>query len=330
MGEKGLSLPRIFFCEFAATVLAVSVFEAFVLLVPTDQSAGYAVVGEVLYAFLYIPILADRLEKRSTVALGRTAMLVLAFTITILALSAIRELGSAGTFWGIEIFPAVFGQTPYLAHDSSAALILAALLIAVRLFLRRHGGEGFSFGSEQGTKVEVPYLDDRLEKEQFRNSAALLFATLLLGAAVLAAVYGFSLLGLPVFLLPPLAVVAQALMIGLIMSLTGKSPNRFAETIRRPFLLPLQAAFVLLPFPYIFENEWSKSAFLNDGLRYGVSLIILWLFSNALLAFIRTFKRKMLFGRRPKSIDGLPFVFIVMSLGLIVMTAFAGLLKVTV
>ncbi|MDD4094745.1 MAG: hypothetical protein PHP22_00675 [Oscillospiraceae bacterium] len=330
VGEKGLSLPRILFCEWTATVFAVSVFIAFALLFPSERSTGFAVVGEILYAFLFVPIVADRLNKRSHTELGRTGLLWLIFAVTILSLSAVRELGSVGTLWGIKVLPGIFGRTPYLAHDSSAALILAALLIAARLVIRRHRGEGHSFMTDRELMIEVPYLDVRLEKEHFRIAFILLLGTLLLGAAVFSGVYILSILDLPAFILPPLSVTVQALIVGLLMPLIGKGMNRFAEVFRRPFLLPLQAAVVLLPLRFLFEKGPGTGALLANGLRYLVSLILLWFFCVGLFAFIRTFKRKMLFGRRPKSVDGLPFVFIVMSLGMIVLTSLAWLLKVTV
>ncbi len=324
VSRKGPSLPRIFSFEAIVFTVAIGLFESFLILVPSDRISGFSIIDEVLYALLFIPLLADRMERRLQIKLGRTISLFFLFAVTILSLSAIRELGAVGTLWGIEITFGLFGRTAYLAHDSSAALILAAWVIAMRLLMRRHGGDSPSFSRDGNAKVDVPYLDVQLEKKQFQIAVALLSTTLLLGAAVFPGAFGLIILGLPAFLLPLLTIVAQALIIGAIASLNGKEVSRFAETIRHPFVLPLQTAVVLLPIRFLFEKEPNMPELLKNGVLYLASLILLWIFILVLISFIRTFKRKMLFGRRPKSVDGLPFVFILAALGMIVLTAFLG------
>ncbi len=319
-GNEGITILRLLLCEGVATVVSLFVFIGSGMLFPSGHNTGMAVVGEILYAFLFVPMIADRIKIHRNTSSGRTIILALLFSVTILSFASVRELGALGTMGGEKIAVGFFGKTPYLAHDSSAALILAALMIGTRLILRRHGGEGRSFTGYSDRKAGVPYLDAVIEKEQFRIASLLLLGTLLLGSLVLLAVYVSKIFALPAFLLPPFAVLAQAGLVGLSMVFRGIYTSRFAETIRRPFILPLQAAVVLGPLPFLFEN--GPVSLTYDGLRYAVSLLVLFFLCAGLVSFVRVFKRKMLFGHRPKSVDGLPFVFIIISLGLIVLSAF--------
>jgi len=320
------TLPQILVFEGLSLCLAIGLLEAFALIVPSDAISGSAIIGEVMFALIFVPLLADRTERHPDISLGRTVEVFLFFAFAILSISVIRELGAVGTIWGIEVTSGIVGKTPFLAHDSSAALIVAAIIIAMRLFLRRRGGDSLSFPGDRLGKMEVPYLDAQKEKERFGIALAALFATLVMGALVFITDYGLRHLGLPAILLPLFAVFFQTMVVGLGALSSGIHLSRFAETFRRPFLIPLQMAVVLLPIRFISENEAGMSQIRRNGVRYLTSIVLLWIFILGLISFIRTFKRKMLFGRRPKSVDGLPFVFILTALGMIVLSAFTEMI----
>ncbi|MBN1891403.1 MAG: hypothetical protein JW780_01370 [Clostridiales bacterium] len=332
MSDKQISASRIFLFEFVVLAAAVGVSEGFWRMGLFDQAADTSMITEVLYALFFVALLGERPERRAQISPGGTIKLFFSFSVVLISMSVIREFLAEGTAWGISVHAPFAGYFPYMAHDSSAAIMLSAVIIAMRLLMRRSKKDclGLESANRDIENTRLPYLDVRAEQDAFLVSLILLGLTLLIGTTVFGSAYAISVSGLPVILTPLAAVVLQAIIMGIALSIKRKERNRFSETVKRPIIIPLQTAVLFAPIELIFERDIDVTGLLSHGLRYFVSLILLWLFVVGVTSFIKTFSRKMLFGRRPKSVEGLPFVLILTALTLIALTAFAGAFRAIV
>lgn len=326
MNDKQISAFRIFLFEFVLLAAAIVVSEAFRRIGVYNQAADASMTTEVVYALLFVVLLGERPERRAQISLRGTVKLLIAFSIVLISMAAIREYLAEGTVWAISVRAPFSGRFSYMAHDSSAAILFSTILIALRLLMRRNNKD--CFGLESANRdmedLRLPYLDVRSERDAFRVSLALLGLTLLIGASVIGSVFAINAFGLSFLLMPMVVVVSQAIIMGIALSVKRSERTLFSETVKRPFTIPVQAAVLLVPIELFFERKINGSVLLSQGLRYIGALILLWLFIVGVTSFIKTFSRKMLFGRRPKSVEGIPFVLIMTALTLIAMTAFAG------
>lgn len=323
---SGITIPRILLFEFLAAASAVGVTAAFIYLIPPQSVSNEPAFADMLLCMILVPIAADRSLKRERLSGGRTTALVFVFSVLILTLSLVREFFTVGSIWGYPISSGMIGRFPYLSDDSSAALIVAAFLITLRLILRKMNSTLRIPEDEEDKVGEVPYLDAEKEREQFTEMVLLLVITLLMACAVFGFVLLLQFLALKPFLLLVFIVPAQALIVGPVSVFARRRRGSLLGKTGGVFVLPIQLATVLLPIDIVFGSALQLTDPVRQGTRYLSLLLLLWILACLLRTFVITFKRKMIFGKRPKSIEGLPFVFILTALAMIILSAFAGLM----
>ncbi|NLW89260.1 MAG: hypothetical protein GXY43_06025 [Clostridiaceae bacterium] len=316
---------RVLIAEFFAigSAIVVSVFYAR-LFPPGPQEYG-SIWIEVLYALLLVPMVSERIDRKKERGSLPVALLFVGFTVTILLFSAVREICSSGTLADIHTGLGVERSIPYLENDSSAALGLSALIILFRLILRKKNRDIFDVYAKDGKDRanRVPFPEIHRERAFFGYLLSLFLFILFFGLLSYAAAYGLWVFGQSAVLIPPTVVLIHTVFAAVFFLFSRKKSEKGIEDIPKSFLFPAQVGIVLYLLSYFFSQAEMSSGILLSVARYTVLILLFWVFLTGLVSFIRVFNRKLIFGNRPNSVDGLPFIFLMIAIALIVLSSFS-------
>jgi len=321
-------IPLIVFTSFIAVVIGTITSELFLQIPFLGITTGTTMMPEQLYLLLCVPVLVFQAEHRIAEVRHRTLRAYLVFSGLIILIATIREFLGDGALFGRRILPEMFPVMTMFRHVSSAAFLLAAIMVFAQWIIQRTGKGNLSFVNQakDNTSDEIPYLQIAREKSYLQVSFLFLLATILSGMFPMALLILFGNVGIPLIYLLPATVLAQGIVIGLIYLLSGTLRSTFADLCLRSMIIPMQTMVLILPF-YLTKIEMitPERAFWCLAL-FSVYLIAGWFFAGSTMLFIRVVKRKLIFGKRPNFVDGLPLSFIMLGISLIILSGFASIL----
>lgn len=309
------------FASFAAVTVGTITSALLRLLPALWMSADKALVPEQLYLLFCVPLLVFQAEHRISEARQQAAKSFLVFSGVILLFASIRELGGYGSIFGISVMPKLFSDMTLFRHSSSAAFMLAGVMIFVQGVVRRKGSGNLSFANpvNEHSSGDVPYLEKANEKTYLRVTFIFLGVTLLCGAYPQAMHFLFGGQKMLIYLLPATTLI-QGVLIGLASLLSRSLHASFLTTRLKSIIIPAQAMILLLPFYFpIIEDKLPERLNLSM-IFYYVYLIACCFFVCMTILFLRTVKRSLIFGRRPLFIEGLPLSFVLLGICLIIMS----------
>lgn len=322
------AVPIIVISSFTAVAIGTIASEFLSLIPALGMTSAIGILPEQLYLLFCVPVLVFQAEHRIKEVRHRTVKTFLAFSGVLLLFSAVREMLGSGMFFGLRIMPEVFPGMTFFRHASSAAFLLAGAVILFQWIYRRTGKGEISFTNQanDNSSVGVPYLQAALEKSYFRISFRFLGITFLSGAGPVAVLMLAGGSNKMLLYLLPATVITQGVMIGLIYLFTRSLRGPFLDMCLRPYIIPAQTLFLLLPF-YILEIKiMSPDRAITFLIFYYLYLFASCFFVGSTMLFIRSVRRKQIFGSRPVFVDGLPLAFVIMGICLIIMSGFESTL----
>jgi hypothetical protein len=316
------SVPFIVFSSFTAVAVGTITAELLTLIPVLGMTAEKGMLPEQLYPLFCVPLLAFQAEHRVTEVRQQVIKAFFTFAGVILLFASLREMLGSGKLFGIRIMPELFTGMTVFSHASGAAFMLAGIIILVQWICRRNGREDLVFTNpeRENSSGDVPYLKTVLEKTYLRASLLFLGATLLSGTYplvmhVLVGVSDKTLL----YLLPATALI-QGVMIGLTVLFSRSLRASFLNMYLRSIIIPTQTMVLLLPFYFPKIKNILPDRFDFSLIYYFAYLVVGCFFVCMTMLFIRTARRRLIFGRRPLFVDGLPLSFILLGICLIVIS----------
>lgn len=323
-------MPHIGFPYTAAlfTVLgAVFVYRLYGLIPIDGMSAQSTVFPDPTFLLLLVPLLIEQSAGRNQYSLRFIAGNDLLFTMLLLLVAVIREALGFGTLLHIRLFAENSAPLLLLTHASGAAfLTLAVILTALFLYRKATGtSKVLAVGNEDGPYTEQPVLDRDKELGHMKTA---LFSLIPVSASmpVLFFVSLFCLPNIPDFDIMLLAcILVLGAFSGTFYLVFGKHQPYFREMLCLPWLIPVQTMVLALPFSFpIGAIQKEKGTFLLlAGLL--IYLICTWLIAAGVLLFRQSIKRRLLFGRRPGLMTGLPLMILIGGLCLMILAGFAAI-----
>lgn len=326
--SKMPAIPFVVFASFVAVIVGTITSEFFSGISFWGMDASKALLPEQLYLLLFVPFMVFQADNRLHKGRGMILKVFPVFSGVILLVAAFRELLGNGAIFGRNIMPEVIPEIELLRHSSGAALLLAAV-IALSQWISHRKGSGSKFltyPADDISSAKIPYLQIDCEKRFVSVSFLFLVSTILSGIfpMVLFVFIGSS---TPLKYLLPVTVLTQGIVIGLIYLLSGPLRDTISDMCFRYMILPIQALLLLSPFYFENPGRITSSSMISSAISYSLYLSAGWFFVFAVIVFLKTVRRKLIFGRRPAWIEGLPITLIMVGICLIILSGFAPVIE---
>lgn len=314
-------VPFIVFSSFTAVTVGTITSAILALLPALGMSADKGMLPEQLYLLFCVPLLVFQAEHRTSEMRQQALKAFVMFSGVILLFASLRELVGKGNIFGIRVMPELFSGMTLFRHSSSAAFMLAGVMILVQGIYRRSGRGILSLTDpvRENSSGDVPYLEKSSEKTNLRASLLFLGATLLCGAFPIVIHFLFSGQKMLLYLLPATTLI-QGLMIGFSALFSRSLRASFLTMYLKSIIIPAQTMILLLPFYFPKIAEMLPDRFNLSLIFYFVYLIAGCFLVCMTMLFLRTVKRSLIFGKRPVFVDGLPLSFVLLGICLIVIS----------
>lgn len=277
-----------------------------------------------LYLLILVPLLVDMATDPKKYK-GFSAVKSFGFfSCMIAAVAFIRELLGFGSVAGTRIISAGSEPVPFLSHTSGAAFLLLVLTLLILFICRRITGTRYVLAvlDEPAHFSKMPVLK---RAEELDNLFCALFSLLAVEPIalilVLLTAYVFPQdIAFEYILLS--GAVLQGLVLGMLYIFAGKNNPYVGRMLRLSWIVPVQTLVLAIPF-----SLGLKSLIINRGIPTSliavvVYLVCAWVLLVCFLLFAKSVRRKLLFGRRPEILTGLPLYLLIGGLLLIVLSGF--------
>lgn len=312
------------FLPFVAALLASVIGTALSFLLNTGFgfvfTSGSVFFPNPSFILIAVPLFVSQAENRSDYSFPFVMKGILGFSFFLLVTSALRGVLGFGTLLGVSFFSGETGPLPILTHISGSTFLVVSLLliclILYRMVAKRHVVLDMNLPFYQ----HQPVFDMSSLSRELRLFFALFLVTFLTAVPL----YAFSFF---VFL-PEYAYFLSVtiLVLGIVQAvfylLFSKNQDFCSSYFDKKYLFPVQAGIVAFPAGIFFP--------LASGKEHGILLFLMISFfilfaccvEAAVLLFIRSLRRKALFGKRPEILQGVPYIFLIFSLCFMVLSGF--------
>jgi len=318
-----LSFAVVFFAALCAAGIA-----SLTALIPVNGLVSHAFpLPGTIYLLILVPLLTDQANNRKDYPLRLTVRLAGIFIGMFLILSFLREWLGFGTLAGKHLMDSASPVLPLLQHISGAAFLSCFLMIGFLLLFRKLSGRKtvLAISGENSNKAIQPVL---VRGDEIRRLQTALLALLIL---ILSSI---CLIGLEIYLpgdlfpadaVLPVAIVLQAVFAGLMYFILGRNRSILSDYFTNPWVIPVQTAVILLPLSFPISTFMQQEGLIPALIGMLLYLLIAWSIVIAFLLFRRSLRRKLLFGRRPDILSGLPMMLLITALLLMILTGFGAI-----
>ena len=310
-----------------SAVIGVLIYQLYGMLPISIISQSFLPLQDPVFLLILVPLLIDQAQSPDIYPLRLAGQQAGLFAGMILLVSFIREITGYGTLLGTRVIAESLQLLPLMTHTTGAAFLLLLLVLTALYLYRRITGTHrvLSVLEDSGLYPRQPVLVRKQELEYLYSA----LISLLVTASVMIGLYLLN-----VFILPAdiafgtiliLAIVLQGICILLLHLLSGRNSPNISRILLLPWLIPVQTIVLVIPFSQEMKAFVMGESLLGGSLGLLLYLVCSWILAVILLLFIRSVKRRLLFGNRPEILSGLPLLLLLTSLGLMVLTGFAAI-----
>ena len=307
--------------------MGVLIYRLYGMLPISGISLSFLPFQDPVFLLVLVPLLTDQAQYPDKYPLRFVLEQAGLFAGMILFVSFLREIFGYGTLLETRVIAEGSQPLPLMAHPTGAAFLILLLTLSVLYLYRRITGtyQILSVLEESGTNARQPVL---VKKQELEYLYSALFS-LLITALVMISLYLLSVFVLPVEMpfdiILMIAVILQGMMMGLLHLLSGRNSPNISRILLLPWLIPVQTIVLIIPYSQEFRGFLMGKGTINGLVGLLFYLVCSWIFTVSLLLFTRSVKRRLLFGKRPEILSGLPLLLLFTGLGLMVLTGFAAI-----
>lgn len=307
--------------------MGVLIYRLYGMLPISGTSLSYLPFQDPVFLLVLVPLLIDQAQYPDKYPLRFVLKQAGLFAGMILFVSFIREIFGYGTLLGTRVIAKSLQPLPLMAHPTGAAFLILLLTLSALHIYRRITGthQVLSVIEESGTSSRQPVL---IRKQELDSLYSALYC-LLITALVMISLYLLSVLVLPADMpfdiILMIAVILQGMVMGLMHLLSGRNSPNISRILLLPWLIPVQTIVLLIPYSQEFRGFLLGKGTINGLVGLLFYLVCSWIFAVSLLLFTRSVKRRLLFGKRPEMLSGLPLLLLFTGLGLMVLAGFAAI-----
>jgi len=280
-----------------------------------------------VFLLVLVPLLIDQAQYPDKYPLRFVLKQAGLFVGMILFVSFIREIFGYGTLLGTRVIADGLQPLPLLVRPTGAAFLILLLTLSALYIYRRITGtpQVLSVLEKSGTFSRQPIL---IRKQELEYLFSALYS-LLITAPVMISLYLLSVFVLPADMpfdiILMIAIILQGMVTGLLHLLSGRSSPNISRILLLPWFIPVQTIVLIIPYSQEFRGFVMGKGTINGLVGLLFYLVCSWIFAVSLLLFTRSVKRRLLFGKRPEMLSGLPLLLLFTGLGLMVLTGFAAI-----
>jgi len=308
-------------------ILSVIIYRFYGLIPVSGISQKLLPFPELSYILILVPLLADQANAPEKYRFRFAAVQAALFAGMILFVSALREILGFGTILGIRMLPE--GQPPLslFAHSSGAAFLLLILILPALYCYRRITGKPqvLAVLEKSSSYTGQPVLSREEETDRLYY---LIFCLLTVIPAAMGLYFLTAFIlpsDLPFDILFVLAVFLLGIVLFLLHLTAGRKNLYITRIMEIPWLIPVLTYVLVLPCSLPMSGMIYGNRALGGLAALFLYLVFSLIIGSALLLFVRSVKRRLLFGRRPDLLSGLPFLLLFAALGLMVLTGFSAI-----
>ena len=324
---RKISNPRICWGIFAfsAAILGEAVGALSRILPFTIPMPSFFLLPCATFLFLSAPVFYEISHSEETGIDKACANAFLFYAIDGLLISVVREVLGLGAIVGYQMSFMKSLKIPFLSHSSGAALLVLFSLILMTVLKSHDTQARWILRVEESGDVSYPGISLPREKQTIGMILSLLIYSLLSGG-----IGSVVILYAPAEMRRPEHIVLYATIItALVFTLIIKG-FKLSEFVDEQRFLPL-LAIIMVSLPMVYYQNRLNAVETVDLKGFIVMWIILvvgvWLSFVACLFYVHVINGRLMFGKQPRCLEGVPFVIVHILLALIVLMPWLNVLQ---
>ncbi len=277
------------------------------------------------FLFLSAPVFQECADSDDDGLMKAGGNAFLFYFVDGLLISLIREAFGAGTIAGFKVDFLSSVQFPWLSQASGAALLVLVSLLLVSLMKRRDTEIRWSLRVQEDEEESYPGISLPREKKTLSMMLGLLVFALVSGG-----VGSVLLLYAPSEIRRPEHIVVFATVITILVFTLIVKVFHLADLIDEQRFLPL-AAIIMVALPmefYLARLGETGVTDIRTILVWWISMVVgVWLTFAICLLYVHVIHSRLMFGKQPRCLEGVPFVILHILLVLIVLMPWLDVLQ---
>ena len=279
------------------------------------SSSGFFLLPASTFLFLSAPMFQYITDERK-LTFGDIGKGLFFFAPVGLIISLIREAFGNASVCGTHIKSLEKLSLRFFGHTAGSALMVLCVLILLVLYKNSETGKDWVLEtSEKKNRIYQP-ISASGEKKFVTLCIGMLIYDLLFGGIGVA-----ILLNTPQSLHKPAHIVLLSSVTSLILLTLIVKFFHLSETMDTHFYIPLLSV-ITTSVPMIFYTQYLSLPSKTDSpvrIIWWIALMVgVWLFTAAVVAYARSINGRLLFGKQPKCLEGIPLIVLHVLLAMVV------------
>lgn len=278
-------------------------------------SNGFFLLPASSFLFLLTPMF-DYIRSDRKITVGESLFGFSFYVVAGILISVIRELFGQSSLLGKAVPSFSRWKIRFFEHASGSAFLVLGMILVLAWWKNMDEDEKWILETkEKKTKIYRP-ISAKTEKRFLLLSICILVYDLLFGAIGAAVIYAVP----SSYNKPPHIVALSTITSILLLTLLVKV-FRLSETFDEYFYLPI-LSIVMTSTPLIVYTRYldiPQTTALGVKIAWWAALMVgVWLFTTLVVAYIRSIYERLMFGKQPGCLEGIPLIVLHVLLAMIV------------
>ena len=272
------------------------------------------------FLLIAVPLFVTQAEQRSEYSFSFVMKSFFSFFLFLLITSGVREVLGFGTCFGYTVISGETGPLPFLTHASGSAFLVVSLILLFLAFYRAISRRNVILDTDKPLFEHQPIIDLASRASELRLFLTVFLVTLLSAIPLYAFCMFVYLPAYSYFLLVTILVLGA---VNAVLRVAFSKNQDFRSSyFDKKFLFPVQAGIVAFPASIFFSFSPEKEYVVLLFLLITFFILLACVVESVVVMFIRSMRRKSLFGKRPEILQGVPYPFLILSLCFMVLSGF--------
>lgn len=279
------------------------------------SSNGFFLLPASSFLFLLAPMF-DYIRSDRKITFGETFCGFSFYVVAGVLISVVRELFGQASLLGKSVPSFSRWKIRFFGHTSGSAILVLGIILILVWWKNMDEDEKWILETkEKKTKIYRP-ISAKTEKRFLLLSICILVYDLLFGAIGAAVIYA-----VPSSYNKPSHIVALSTLTTILLLTLLVKVFRLSETFDEYFYIPLLSV-VMTSTPLIVYTRYlaiPQSTALGIKIAWWAALMVgVWLFTTLVVAYIRSIYERLMFGKQPGCLEGIPLIVLHVLLAMIV------------
>ena len=276
---------------------------------------GFFLLPASAFLFLLAPMF-DYISPERKISVGESLNGLLFYVISGVLISVVRELFGQSSLLGIDVPSMSRWRIRLFSHTAGSALLVLGIIVSLTWWKNMDEDEKWILEtSEKKSRIYRP-ISAKTEKKFILLSVCILVYDLLFGAIGAAVIYA-----VPSSYNKPAHIVALSTLTSLLLLTLLVKVFRLSEALDEYFYMPLLGV-VMTSTPLIVYTRYldiPEATSIAVKIAWWAALMVgVWLFTTVVVAYIRSIYERLMFGKQPSCLEGIPLIVLHVLLAMIV------------